>query len=62
MGNEESVEVRIAKQIQQLQQLKTSLTTDEIADVDALAKITEGTLIQDVGRESFLDFIDHVYP
>jgi hypothetical protein len=41
MGNEASVEVRIAKQIQQLQQLKTSLTTDEIADVDALAKITE---------------------
>ena len=60
--NEESVEVRIAKQIQTLQQLKAHLTTDEVTDVDALAKVTEGILIQDVGRESFLDFIDHVYP
>jgi len=56
------LEQKITNHIKTLQSLEKHLRKEEKFEVDELAKITQGTLVKDVGSTSFLDFIEHVYP
>ena len=55
-------EQRILEYLNTLAQFKEYLDPDETQLVDTLLEATNGKIVQEVGSNSFLEFIKHVYP